>query len=110
MSVDDPCPGQGKCHGCLSWCDECGDVDTVCNAERCDRHRCMKCHALLARDEHEFNYQDSNDWGGWCFECTVRLYMEVAMGCGRDEIAAGEERRRDIERFLAGRAGIGIRR
>ncbi len=36
------CPGEGKCHGCLCWCDYCGDVKDVCDAEwpfRCDRHQ-----------------------------------------------------------------------
>jgi hypothetical protein len=36
------CPGEGKCHGCVSWCDYCGDVKEVCDAEwpdRCDRHQ-----------------------------------------------------------------------
>ena len=39
---DAECAGAGKCHGCLKWCDTCGDVDTVCDArlrgERCDEH------------------------------------------------------------------------
>lgn len=38
----DPCPGRGKCHGCLDWCDECGTVRHVCDArldgKRCDEH------------------------------------------------------------------------
>ena len=40
-SVDD-CPGKGKCHGCICWCDWCGDVKDVCNAEWpgcCDTHK-----------------------------------------------------------------------
>lgn len=36
------CPGAGKCHGCLKWCDECGDVAHVCDTrlrgDRCDEH------------------------------------------------------------------------
>jgi hypothetical protein len=41
--VSEPeCPGEGKCHGCLKWCNECGDVDHVCDArlafEPCDEH------------------------------------------------------------------------
>lgn len=36
------CPGKGQCHGCLKWCDCCGDVSDVCNVEdwpeRCDVH------------------------------------------------------------------------
>ena len=40
--MDDECTGQGKCHGCLSWCSICGDVAHVCDGrlrgERCDAH------------------------------------------------------------------------
>lgn len=25
------------------WCDDCGDVGLVCDAARCDRHRCSGC-------------------------------------------------------------------
>ena len=39
---DDECAGAGKCHGCLKWCADCGDVAHVCDArlrgERCDEH------------------------------------------------------------------------
>ena len=35
---DDECPGKGKCHGCLKWCDECGDVDHTCDFPDCDAH------------------------------------------------------------------------
>lgn len=43
MSDPIECPGAGKCHGCLKWCNECGDIVThVCDArlrgERCDQH------------------------------------------------------------------------
>lgn len=35
------CPGEGKCHGCVKWCDHCGDVRDVCDATWplcCDTH------------------------------------------------------------------------
>jgi hypothetical protein len=39
---DPECPGAGKCHGCLKWCVNCGDVAHVCDArlrgDRCDEH------------------------------------------------------------------------
>jgi hypothetical protein len=42
MSDEIECPGAGKCHGCLKWCNECGDVKHVCDArlrhDRCDSH------------------------------------------------------------------------
>lgn len=28
----EPCPGYGACHGCLKWCDICGDVGQMCDA------------------------------------------------------------------------------
>jgi hypothetical protein len=40
--LDDECPGEGKCHGCLSFCNNCGDVGHVCDTRlaggRCDAH------------------------------------------------------------------------
>lgn len=34
----DGCPGEGKCHGALVWCDLCGDVTKTCHEEVCDAH------------------------------------------------------------------------
>lgn len=47
------CPGAGKCHGCMSWCDACGNVGDVCDVrlfgERCDAHpRPPPSHELRA--------------------------------------------------------------
>lgn len=40
--MSDVCPGQGRCHGCVKWCNDCGDVGHVCDVrlemERCDAH------------------------------------------------------------------------
>ncbi|HEY8095023.1 MAG TPA: hypothetical protein VIE65_02880 [Methylobacter sp.] len=33
------CPGENKCHGCMSWCELCGDVSYVCDDTRCDTHQ-----------------------------------------------------------------------
>lgn len=49
---DWPCPGEGKCHGCMCWCDWCGDVDTVCNYPTCQRHHCISCGQLFGPDDH----------------------------------------------------------
>lgn len=41
-SKPSPCLGAGKCHGCLSWCEWCGDVKDTCDVEwphRCDTHK-----------------------------------------------------------------------
>jgi hypothetical protein len=53
MNADEECPGEGKCHGCMCWCDRCGDVTTVCDCEVCDRHRCARCNMLLTRLDHD---------------------------------------------------------
>jgi hypothetical protein len=38
--LDDPgCPGKDKCHGCMQWCDKCGDVDFTCDFPDCDVHQ-----------------------------------------------------------------------
>lgn len=35
----DACPGQGKCHGCMQWCNDCGDVKYTCDFRpMCDAH------------------------------------------------------------------------
>lgn len=47
------CPGEGKCHGCVSWCDYCGDVSEVCpdDFRNCDAHYCPTCgRCQLIRD------------------------------------------------------------
>jgi len=41
---DDECPGEGKCHGCMSWCDDCGEVEEVCDV-RATYQRC-NCHPM----------------------------------------------------------------
>lgn len=48
MSAD--CPGRFKCHGPDSWCDQCGDVDLVCDDPRCDVHARF-AERQKARDE-----------------------------------------------------------
>ena len=40
------CEGQGKCHGALKWCDRCGDVSDVCDADVCD------CHPKPIKENH----------------------------------------------------------
>ena len=41
-AFDDECPGKGKCHGCVKWCDKCGDVDHTCDFPDCDTHSRLK--------------------------------------------------------------------
>lgn len=35
----EPCPGEGRCHGAMSWCATCGPVGDVCHDGTCDQHR-----------------------------------------------------------------------
>src|SRR5688572_21127654 len=35
---EEACPGEGKCHGCMVWCDQCGDTSKACNWPDCDVH------------------------------------------------------------------------
>jgi hypothetical protein len=34
----DECPGNGKCHGPVKWCANCGEVDLVCDDPNCMQH------------------------------------------------------------------------
>ena len=40
---DPNCTGEGRCHGCLCWCDNCGEVSEVCDDRLCDTHRPEDC-------------------------------------------------------------------
>lgn len=95
------CPGEGKCHGCLCWCDLCGDVGEVCDASGCMRHRCTQCDGVLTADQKEFGV----DFGleGMCFDCLVAETMRKALLFDHDEVRAGERRRSEIDRWLADR-------
>lgn len=54
------CPGPGKCHGCLSWCDNCGDVDMVCDDPNCSAHdRLEEVQADV--DLKRRSYRDAQD-------------------------------------------------
>lgn len=35
------CPGEGRCHGTMKWCANCGDVGGVCDARDCDAHKAV---------------------------------------------------------------------
>lgn len=106
--ADQDCPGEGKCHGCAGWCDRCGDVDEVCDASGCMRHRCQRCDCVLTEDHKEFG----ESWGytQHCFECLVAMTMKAALDFGLDEIKAGEKRQREIDAFVGWRNRFGIGR
>ncbi len=44
--------GSNRCHGCASWCDDCGDVGDSCDSwPNCDAHTCTTCgRKALIRD------------------------------------------------------------
>ena len=72
------CSGDGKCHGCLKWCDSCGDVSATCHAEECDAHRCNRCNHKLSLAEQEYAYAHDPDWWKWCAACHRQDAIEKA--------------------------------
>lgn len=51
------CAGEGMCHGCLKWCNWCGDVGHTCEMKRgeCDCHPVchVSCCDVLGCWEHQ---------------------------------------------------------
>jgi hypothetical protein len=65
---DPACEGPGQCHGCLNWCNVCGDVGTTCSDKpNCDTHR--EC-------EHGVNIQDRGNDYAECVPCDVADQLE----------------------------------
>lgn len=95
VSVDPDCPGPGQCHGCVAWCNECGDVATTCPNPTCEAHHCDRCGVLLTDDDREFD----RDWIMFCRACHVAVAMEHALARGEDECAAGERAQASIDAF-----------
>jgi hypothetical protein len=60
------CPGWGRCHGCMSWCDRCGSVGVTCDSVLCDRHRCVSCGRSVSSIEEIIDGQ------GHCASCQSR--------------------------------------
>lgn len=50
------CPGRGQCHDGMQWCYQCGDVDSICNAEYCHCPRCIDCNTKLSMENYESEY------------------------------------------------------
>jgi hypothetical protein len=74
MLKDEECAGAGRCHGCMCWCDVCGDVGDVCHARGCMRHWCMSCGELLHADD-SYNYGSTP---APCATCLTALLNEDA--------------------------------
>ena len=89
--MDDECPGDGKCHGCLGWCDRCGDVGKVCNYPDCDQHHCSICREKLVEAT-----QCEPDRPTWCIFCDrdveVKRLRRRADGCRRVGFVDAAER------------------
>lgn len=75
LSADEECPGAGKCHGCMAWCNECGDVSATCDSPTCQRHHCNRCHQQLTIGEVDQSYERSNDSS--IVTCVVCFRAEV---------------------------------
>ena len=50
---DDECPGKHRCHGCRSWCPNCGDVDLLCDDPDCEAH--MRTEEVRNELKYYFN-------------------------------------------------------
>jgi len=80
MSAAD-CPGAGKCHGCLVWCDACGVVEYVCDSRPCDSHpnrdELAEAEAALADAEQELMYrrQEAARWMKERDEAAARVHL-----------------------------------
>lgn len=65
MKDSSDCPGRFKCHGSASWCDQCGDVDLICDDPKCMAHsRYLEKHervklARLAYNEIRAKFRDA---------------------------------------------------
>lgn len=98
MSDGYPCPGEGKCHGCMKWCDACGDVDDVCDAAVCWQHRCVACNKLLDFGEREMAFV----LGGTpthCFTCYAKDAAKHELAQGLNELPALERAADFIAQF-----------
>ena len=100
MSEDltDGCPGIGRCHGCMSWCDYCGDVAGICDGDVCWQHRCVDCAKLLDHDEREMAFA----LGGrpaHCFACYPKSEAARELANGLDEMPALERAADFIAQF-----------
>lgn len=62
------CAGDGRCHGCMGWCDYCGDVSRVCDSQTCMQHRCANgCGTTRPSDDEDVDLR----WT--CVQCLARL-------------------------------------
>ncbi len=69
--MSDECPGAGRCHGCLGWCDNCGDVARVCDARECDSHQPCECGRRCTSHE--------SAEGGVCEYCEPAVALQQAV-------------------------------
>jgi len=83
--------GPSRCHGCASWCDDCGDVADVCDAyPNCDAHRCTTCGCKALTRDYECEScleRASYVWGHGTPEERLELQVVYAIESGNRERA-----------------------
>lgn len=58
MRVEDiECSGNGRCHGCLRWCVDCGDVEFTCDDPECEEHPRLSDHE---REQEDIEFRVNN--------------------------------------------------
>lgn len=57
------CPGEGCCHGPVSWCPSCGEVREVCDDRQCAVHRCEFCGGMHPSLVHLAGSADRSSFG-----------------------------------------------
>lgn len=99
----DICPGKGKCHGPVNWCESCGDVTLTCDDPACDAH-----------DRTEDLKKNA---AGWAKEMSrsagvyleaLRSWTEAEEKVVRNEVARAEGRVKMVPR--KGQTGYKIKR
>ncbi len=104
--LDDECPGAGKCHGCQSWCADCGDVKHVCDArlrfERCDQHPIPPEWGELKRRRKE---AERRRYETLCVMREVLTELDEITDLENARRAYGEQRAEEEQRFWDGAIG-----
>lgn len=97
--MSEVCAGKGKCHGCLKWCDNCGDVGHICDARvegrRCDCHPMPPEWSKLTRRRRDAEHrlflakQQVRDIGSELDEISE---LEAARNAHTEQVAEDERR------------------
>ena len=100
VQVQERCPGEGRCHGCLNWCVVCGEVGRVCDFPECDVHWIVHHpdvhylrggHAICADDTGlegaPAEWPEGHSWS----EEPEKLTCDVCQDIYREDIAPEKE-------------------